>query len=118
MIANPQLNASFPQLDTATDLGTPPTAVFSDRVGAAQKLPRGGWFFDAGALAYTEGNVFQSQLFELGCLDNPSDEGRPCTPVPVRVLKTNHLVYRGYRMPNLYRGIPAVGEDEDDHQED
>ncbi len=93
-----------------------PRAVFSDAVGAAQKLPHGGWFFDAGKLTYTDGNMFQAQLFELGCIDNPKDEGAPCKLAVVRALKTNHLVYRGYRMPNLYRGIPGVGQGE--HQED
>ncbi len=116
MIANPQLNASFPQLDTGADLGTPPRAVFSHAVGAAQKLPHGGWLFDAGRLTYTGGNMFQAQLFELACIDSPADERAPCRLAAVRVLKTNHLVYRGYRMPNLYRGIPGVGRGE--NQED
>jgi hypothetical protein len=115
MLANPtQLNVSFPQLDPGgpSGTGTPPAALFSDALGAAQKLPHDGWSFDAGKLAYTDGNPNQAQLLEYACVDaavdanDGTDEEAACTPQVVRVLKTNHMLYRGYRMPDLYGGVP------------
>jgi hypothetical protein len=112
MIASPnKLNVSFPQLDSGlSGTGTPPASLFADALGAAQKLPHGGWSFDVGHLAYTDGNPNQAQLVEYGCADGATDDGKDeeaeCTPVVVRVLKTNHMLYRGYRMPDLYGGIP------------
>jgi Arylsulfotransferase (ASST) len=105
MFASPtELDVSFPQLDGggSSGTGTPPVSVFADALGAAQKLPHGGWSFDAGRLAYTNGNPNQAQLLEYGCLDGEA----ACTPQVVRVLKTNHMVYRGFRMPDLYSGVP------------
>jgi hypothetical protein len=113
MIANPtELNVSFPQLDAGgpSGTGTPPASLFADALGAAQKLPHHGWSFDAGRLAYTDGNPNQAQLLEYGCLDGTTDDGADekaaCTTQVVRVLKTNHMLYRGYRMPDLYGGVP------------
>jgi hypothetical protein len=49
-------------------------------------------------------------LLEYGCIDATTDdgmdEGAACTPQVVRVLKTNHMLERGYRMPDLYGGVP------------
>jgi hypothetical protein len=114
MLADPTgLNVSFPQLDSGGpgSTGTPPASLYSEALGAAQKLPQGGWSFDAGRLAYTDGNPNQAQLVEYACADDAapddgSDEPPACTPQVVRVLKTNHMLYRGYRMPNLYVGVP------------
>jgi Arylsulfotransferase (ASST) len=113
MFASPsRLDVTFPQLDAGgpSGTGTPPVAVYSDALGAAQKLPRGGWSFDAGRLAYTDGNPNQAQLLEYGCVEGTSEDGRereePCTLQVVRVLKTNHMVYRGFRLPDLYNGVP------------
>jgi len=114
MLADPtRLNVSFPQLDSGgpSGTGTPPASLYSEALGAAQKLPHGGWAFDAGRLAYTDGNPNQAQLVEYGCIDDAtaddgSDDPGACTPQVVRVLKTNHMLYRGYRLPNLYGGVP------------
>ena len=114
MLADPTgLNVSFPQLDSGgpAGTGTPPASLYAEAVGAAQKLSHGGWSFDAGRLAYTDGNPIQAQLVEYACADDAapddgSDEPAACTSQVVRVLKTNHMLYRGYRMPNLYEGVP------------
>jgi hypothetical protein len=113
MTADPiKLDVSFPELDAggASGTGTPPVSVFADALGAAQKLSRRGWSFDAGKLAYTDGNPNQAQLIEYGCVDAATDAQTDaevaCTPQVVRVLKTNHMLYRAYRMPDLYGGVP------------
>jgi hypothetical protein len=38
--------------------------------------------------------------------DGGIDEEAACTPQVVRVLKTNHMLYRAYRLPDLYGGVP------------
>ena len=109
MVATPTLNFVFPQLDTpSAHRGTPAIAAFSDKVGSVQKLPRGGYAFDLGSMIYagvpSSATGSMGQSVEVGCIDDED----PCSLGPVRIVTESHILFRAYRMPNLYMGIPGI----------
>jgi hypothetical protein len=107
MTAEPLLNFPIPQLDTDTSHGTPSTSAFGALIGGLQRLAHNRWLADAGALAYTGGNTaFTSQVHEFGCADG--SQANNCTLVPINIWKTNHQVYRAFRMKRMNFGVTGI----------